>query len=40
MEAHQRIELVLLATVVAGVWSLMSGTVIMMLVITVAKLFR
>jgi hypothetical protein len=30
MAGQQRVELVLLATVVAGVWSLMSGTVVMM----------
>lgn len=35
MMERQRVELVLLATVVAGVWSLMSGTVVMLLLIKV-----
>jgi|SRR3954451_11779804 hypothetical protein len=38
MSAPQRIELVLVATIVAGMWSLMSGTVVMMGVIHIAKL--
>jgi hypothetical protein len=39
MSAPQRVELVMVATVIAGLWSLMSGTVIMMLVQQVARLF-
>lgn len=39
MSAPQRAELVMVATVFAGIWSLMSGTVIMMLVQRAAGLF-
>jgi hypothetical protein len=39
MSAPQRVELVLVATVFAGLWSLMSGTAIMMLVREVAARF-
>ena len=38
MSAPQRFELVMMATVIAGVWSMMSGTVIMMALREVAAL--
>jgi hypothetical protein len=39
MSTPQRAELVMAATVFAGLWSLMSGTVIVMLVQQAARLF-
>ena len=39
MSAPQRVELVMVATVFAGLWSLMSGTVIVMFVQQAAHLF-
>ncbi len=40
MSAPQRVELVMMATILAGLWSLMSGTVVMMGVAEIVRILH